>query len=118
MGFLKHLIKDLSKEANYRKHHHYENHDYNQHYPGSDGIGYPSSSGIFLSIKNLIRRNRKIVYFFLGVVGLFLLLIIGLIVALLPMILAGLSFLYDNGIKGVIDILLGLFKMLWEGSGK
>jgi hypothetical protein len=43
---------------------------------------------------------------------------IALMVALLPMILSGINYLYNYGIKGVVDILLGLFKMLWEGSGK
>jgi lipopolysaccharide/colanic/teichoic acid biosynthesis glycosyltransferase len=116
MGFLKHLIKGMYRDAYYRRHH--QNHDYDQHHRGSYGTGYPSSSGIFLSIKNFIGRNKKIVYILFAVVGLILLLMIVLLVALLPMILSGINYLYNYGLKGVVDILLGLSKMLWEGSGK
>ena len=118
MGFLKHFIKGMYRDAYHHKYRHYENHDYDQRHRGSYGTGYPSSSGIFLSIKNFIGRNKKIVYILFAVVGLILLLLIVLIVALLPMILSGINYLYNYGIKGVVDILLGLFKMLWEGSGK
>ena len=76
------------------------------------------SSGIFLNINHFVRRNKKIVYFLLAVVGLILLLLIGLIIALIPMMLSGIDYLYTHGIKGIVDILLGLLKMLWEGSGK
>jgi hypothetical protein len=117
-GFLKTFIKDMYRDAYHHKYRHYENHDYDQRHRGSYGIGHPSSSGIFLSIKNFIRRNKKIVYILFAVVGLILLLLIVLIIALLPMILSGINYLYNYGLKGVVDILLGLFTMLWEGSGK
>jgi hypothetical protein len=61
MGFLKHLIKGMYRDAYHHKYRHYENHDYDQRHRGSYGTGHPSSSGIFLSIKNFIRRNKKIV---------------------------------------------------------
>jgi hypothetical protein len=58
MGLLKHLIKDLWKEARYRKHHYYENQDYDQHYHRTYGATYPGTSGVMLNIKNLMTRNK------------------------------------------------------------
>lgn len=119
MGFLKHLVKDLCREAYYRRHHYYEeNQGYDQRYHRASGAGYPGPSGILPYIKNLISRNKKIFYFLFAVFGFFLLLFIAIIVSLLPMILSVLNYLYNNGIKGIVDVLLRLLNMLWEGFGK
>jgi hypothetical protein len=113
MGFLKHLTKNM-----YRYGHYDTCHNYDRRYPDSYETGYPRSTGIFLYFKNLIRRNKKLVYLFFSLAGLIILLLVVLAAALIPLTVYGIGYLYDHGIKGIVDILLSLLKTVWEGAGK
>ena len=117
MGFLKHLAKNMYRYGHYDTYHH-EKHNHDRRYPDSNETGYPRSTGIFLYFKNLVRRNKKLVYLFFALAGLTILLLVVLAAALIPLTVYGIGYLYDHGIKGIVDILLSLLKTVWEGAGK
>ena len=108
MGFLKHLIKSA-----YYKHQYHNKHDYGfQDYRGHTGF-----AGISPILHHFLRKGKKLVFVFVAVIGLCLLLFIVLLIALSPMILSGIDWVYHNGIGGIIKFLLTILDKLWKGAG-
>jgi hypothetical protein len=101
MGFLKHFIKGA-----YHKHQHYNQHDY-----GLQG-GFP---GISPMLHPFLRKGKKLLYVLVAIIGLALLLLIVLLIALSPMILSGIDWVYHNGISGIVKLLQTFLDTLWKG---
>jgi hypothetical protein len=108
MGFLKHLIKSV-----YYKHQYHNKYDYgSQDYPGRGNF-----KGTSPILHHFLRKGKKLVYIFIAVIGLVLLLLIVLLIALSPMILNGIDWVYHNGISGIIKLLQTILDKLWKGAG-
>ncbi len=102
MGFLKHFITGA-----YHKHRQYNQHDY-----GLQG-GFTGMS----PIHHFLRKGKKLLYIFIAVAGLLLLLLIVLLVALSPLILSSIDWVYHNGISGIVKLMLAILDKLWKGAG-
>jgi hypothetical protein len=108
VGFLKHLIKNA-----YNKHPYHNKHDYgSQDYRGHDGF-----MGISPTLHHFLRNGKKFVFVFIAVIGLGLFLLIFLLIALSPMILSGIDWMYHNGISGIVKLLQTILDKLWKGAG-
>jgi hypothetical protein len=108
VGFLKHLLKSA-----YYKHQYHNKHDYGfQNYRGHGGF-----MGISPMLHHFLRKSKKLVYAFIVVIGLVLLLFIVLLIALSPMILSGIDWVYHNGISGIVKLLQTILDKLWKGAG-
>jgi len=103
MSFLKHLIKNA-----YYKHQHHNNHDY---------AFRTGSMEISPTLHNFLRKGKKLVYILIGIIGLVFLLLIVLFIAVSPMIVSGIDWVYHNGIDGVIKLLQTMLDKIWKGAG-
>ncbi len=108
MDLLKHLI-----ERTYYNYRHYNKHDYGFH--GYRGHG--SFMGILPEIQYFLRKSKKLIYALIAVIGLVLLLLITLLIVIFPIILSGIDWVYQNGINGVVNLLLKTVDKIWKGAG-
>lgn len=108
MDFLKHMI-----ERTYYNYRRYNKHDYGFH--GYRGRG--SFMGIFPEIQYLLSKSKKLLYVLIAVIGLALLLLITLLIVIFPMILSGIDWVYQNGINGIVNLLLTTVDKIWKGAG-
>ena len=108
MGFLKHLIKSAYYKHQYHNKHDYGSQDYREH---------GGFVGISPTLHHFLRKGKKLVFVFVAVIGLGLLLLIVLLIALSPMILSGIDWVYHNGIGGIIKLLQTILDKLWKGAG-
>jgi hypothetical protein len=105
MGFLKHLIK-----STYYKHH-------NNNYDFQDYRGYGGFVETSPMLRHFLKKSKKLIYIFIAVIGMVLLLFIVLLIALSPLILNGIDWIYHNGISGIIKLLQAILDKLWKGAG-
>jgi hypothetical protein len=68
-------------------------------------------------LHHFLKKSKKLVYIFIAVIVLVLLLLIVLLIALSPMILNGIDWVYHNGISGIIKLLQTILDKLWKGAG-
>jgi len=98
---------------NYNTHDEYKNSSYssysNRRYDRNYKIRY------FLDI---IRNNKKVKLLLIIAAIIILAIIIVLFLLILPLILKLLSYISQNGVQGILEIVTGFLDKLWKGSGK
>jgi hypothetical protein len=65
-----------------------------------------------------IRNNKKVKLLLIITAIVILSIIIVLFLILLPLILKLISYISQNGVQGILDIITGFLDKLWKGSGK
>lgn len=107
-GFLKHLMKSV-----YYKHQYHNRYGYGP----QDYLGHGSFVGTSPVLHHFLNKSKKLLFIFIAVMGLVLLLVIVLLIALSPLILSGIDWVYHNGISGIFKLLQTTLDKLWKGAG-
>ncbi|MFW5706701.1 MAG: hypothetical protein ACOC12_02165 [Bacteroidota bacterium] len=102
------------------KSHRYSQYEPQKHYRRDSSYSYGGDQGKFnpLALLNSIRRNRKLKIIVLSVLALVAVIIIGLILLLLPLIGQLINYIYQNGLSGVMEVVMEYINKLWQGAGQ
>jgi hypothetical protein len=76
--------------------------------------------GLYLigKVFNRIIHNRTLLIGLVMVLFLIIIAVVALVIALLPLFYKFITYVNQNGIKGIIDFLMPFINRLWEGGGK
>jgi hypothetical protein len=76
--------------------------------------------GLYLirDVFNRIIHNRTLLIFLVMVLILIIIAFIIMVIALLPLLGKFITYINQNGIKGIIEFLMTFINRLWEGGGK
>ena len=125
MGF-DDLFEDKRRHhGNYREHGYHDDYDDHDHHNNERySLGsYPAWHGhndhqTWLAVLDKIRNNKKLKFIVIAATVLILVIVLGLIIALLPLIIKIFNYVSQNGLQSILDGVTGFLDKLWKGSGK
>ncbi|HAN77336.1 MAG TPA: hypothetical protein DCQ31_05945 [Bacteroidales bacterium] len=92
-----------------------------QHYYDGDSDRYRSHDSAYgrfnvLQFLQSLKTNKKLRILIIAVLIIVVSIVIGLVLILLPLLSGIVSYIYENGISGVVDEVLAFVTSLWEGA--
>jgi hypothetical protein len=111
------FLEDLFERNRHRRTGRYDRHDDQNQYDDREHEDDRHGFEKFRPVITKILHNKPLLMGLAAGAGLLMLLLIGALFLLLPVIAKALGYVNQNGIKGVIDIILPILDRLWRGQG-
>ncbi len=111
MDFEDIFVNRSKQNSNYRRREYYRS-DNNKLY---DYSGKHEKFNPFELLAS-IRRNKKLRIVLIAILAALVIIIIGLILILLPLIGNIINYIYQNGVSGVIQVVMDYLNTFWSGA--
>jgi hypothetical protein len=72
---------------------------------------------VIVILRRVMKGGGKLLWILVGLAVFTILVLVALVVALIPLLSYAFDFVSNNGLKGVVDLIMGLAQKLWTGVG-